>query len=968
MKLLKTIFLLLSLCLISLYTEAQGRKFSFSGRVTEKESGESVMMANVLIEENGLWAMTDDKGAFKISGISPGSYTIVVSELGYQSVRFQLKINADIKDYRIGLEVESLSLEEVVVTAKEGGQMSSASKISKQTIEHVQPSSLADVMQLLPGSVTSNPDLTTAATLSIRDITGTSTANSAGTALIVDGAGFSNDANLQMLSSSSAINAGDNNTASTAGGGVDVRSITTDNIESVEVIRGIPSVIYGDLTSGAVVVKTKAGATPWEIRLKADPKLKQVSFGKGLKMGEKAGMLNFDADYAHAYSDVRSPASAYNRINFQVGYSNTFAGKVTFNAKLRGNWSKASNGSDPDAARLNELQEELDRGLRLNINGRWIINRPWITNFEYMLTGSINGQYAREKTYQGSAGYTPTSSSKTDTEAKGFFTPAQYYSDVNIYGTPVDAQGRITANQVGLYLNERINNRVLLGLEWKMNGNSGRGKVFDPLCPPSPGSAAAYRERSFKDIPYLHRLTAFVEDNFKFSFSGMALELQAGVRFNSIFASGINTNPFSCWEPRFNGRFVFIERKEGFRHLSIRGGWGMAYKMPSMIYLYPEDAYKDLVSFNYNDFDATNYGLAVITTKCTPTGNLSLKPQSSRNIEAGIEWESDWVSGSVVYFNEKMRDGYGFSSRYMPVTYKRYGYTMNPDGSLSQTLVPSAAYPIYNGSSVSVGGRALPSVTDTTFMYYSVPTNSISMDKWGVEFNMDFPQIKPIRTTISVSGAYMNIRQNNNDEVHFHYSKIDGGRSYPYVAIYGGSTSTATGSVRDKLSANIRVVTHIPRIAMVVTLTAQLVFIDRSRQICEYNGSSLPYYYDENGARISGAEALADTRHTKYVNPLSLMDQSGNIIPFTREMEKDPAYTALVKTTNVNTFYLEGGYPFYGMLNIRISKEIKKIATISFYANNFLNLRGRVNHSVTGYPNDRNTPIYFGAEVKISIR
>ena len=32
--------------------------------------------------------------------------------------------------------------------------------------------------------------------------------------------------------------------------GVDMREIPTDNIEKVEVVRGIPSVKYGELTSG----------------------------------------------------------------------------------------------------------------------------------------------------------------------------------------------------------------------------------------------------------------------------------------------------------------------------------------------------------------------------------------------------------------------------------------------------------------------------------------------------------------------------------------------------------------------------------------------------------------------------------------------------------------------------------------------------------------------------------------------
>lgn len=40
-------------------------------------------------------------------------------------------------------------------------------------------------------------------------------------------------------------------------GGTDVRSISTENIESIQIVRGIPSVEYGDLTSGAVIINTK---------------------------------------------------------------------------------------------------------------------------------------------------------------------------------------------------------------------------------------------------------------------------------------------------------------------------------------------------------------------------------------------------------------------------------------------------------------------------------------------------------------------------------------------------------------------------------------------------------------------------------------------------------------------------------------------------------------------------------------
>ena len=68
-------------------------------------------------------------------------------------------------------------------------------------------------------------------------------------------------------------------------GGVDVRSISTENIESVEIIRGIPSVEYGDLTSGAVIVHTKAGREPLRVKAKANPIVYQLSMGTGYVLG-----------------------------------------------------------------------------------------------------------------------------------------------------------------------------------------------------------------------------------------------------------------------------------------------------------------------------------------------------------------------------------------------------------------------------------------------------------------------------------------------------------------------------------------------------------------------------------------------------------------------------------------------------------------------------------------------------------
>ncbi len=922
-------------------------RFPVSGTVVEAGSGEPLMMASVVVRELGIWAVTDAEGHFSLAGVPVGKQELEFVLLGYETKVVPVGVKGPMAGLHVELAVTSLSLDAVVVTAREGGEITTASKISKQTIEHIQPSSLKDVMQLLPGAVTENPSLTQANVLSIRDI-GTSAAGAAGTALIVDGASFSNDANLQMLSTATAMGSGESNVASTAGSGVDARQVSTDNIESVEVVRGIPSVVYGDLTSGAVVVKTKAGVTPWEVRLKADPQIKQVSFGKGFALGEKAGILNFDADYAHAYSDVRSPSSAYNRFNFQTGWSGNFKKKFTVNAKLRAGWSNATNASDPDLL-LDELSQERDRSLRLNVNGRWILNKPWITNVEYLVSGSIADQFSRSRVYQGSAGRTPTSGAMIDGENEAFFTPAQYYSDVKVYGVPVDAQARMTAHQLGSY--GAVTNKVLAGVEWKMRGNLGVGKVFDPAMPPSPGSASAFRERSYRDIPFLHNLTGYLEDNFKVPLGSTQLEIQAGARLGAIFAPGVNTDAFFGVEPRVNGRYTLVKRPSGLRELVLRGGWGVSWKMPSMIYLYPEPAYKDMVSFYYNDFDARDYGLAVITTKRAETSNSALKPQRSRNIEVALEFETDKTGGSLVWFDERMTDGYGFVTEYEPMVYTRYGYTWS-GGTPSQVVLPSGADLVWRIGGVTMDGQRLPSITDTTFMALSRPVNGISTDKWGVEFTFDLARIPALGTSVNVSGAYIQITTHNTGYTQRLYAGTSSGRTYPWVGIYGGSSTTSNGSVKERFNTNVRFITNIPKLAMVVTLTAQMVFFESTRNLCEFAGGDLPYFEDG----------------TWKVNPLYIMDRAGRVQPFTREMQADPQYRNLILTTNTETYYVKQSYPFYGMLNLRLSKEIGKVATVSFYANNILNLRGRVRNSVTHYPNDRNTPLYFGAEVKISIR
>lgn len=51
------------------------------------------------------------------------------------------------------------TLKEVIVTAREAGGMTSSSRISRSAMEHLQPTSFTDLLELLPGNISKDPGM-----------------------------------------------------------------------------------------------------------------------------------------------------------------------------------------------------------------------------------------------------------------------------------------------------------------------------------------------------------------------------------------------------------------------------------------------------------------------------------------------------------------------------------------------------------------------------------------------------------------------------------------------------------------------------------------------------------------------------------------------------------------------------------------------------------------------------------------
>ena len=62
-------------------------QYSITGVVKDSEINEPLINANIIIEENSKGVSTDFDGKFVIKDIAPGSYTLLVSYIGYKSIK-----------------------------------------------------------------------------------------------------------------------------------------------------------------------------------------------------------------------------------------------------------------------------------------------------------------------------------------------------------------------------------------------------------------------------------------------------------------------------------------------------------------------------------------------------------------------------------------------------------------------------------------------------------------------------------------------------------------------------------------------------------------------------------------------------------------------------------------------------------------------------------------------------------------
>lgn len=818
--------------------------------------------------------------------------------------------------------LHAIYLQEAIVTAQESRTRASSSILSRAAIEHIQPFSLSDIMQLLPGNLTPKVSLHTPQYFRIRSSYTEDYSNTLGTGIWIDGARTANNANLQL-----GIIPGEN--AEYGFRGIDTRTIPLTNIESVEVIRGIPSARYGDITTGAVLIHSRAAREPLTFNVKCTPLIKAVQASRGWNTGNN-GILNLFAGFTQTYADPRTHERLFRKTEIQAAWSGKFR-NMTLNTRLSGSLSLDSD--EPDNDRSNgEYTKAKHKVLSANIYGSWQANLCALTSLDYRVTASYAHQddaQRRKHTKMESIG----TNRIIPGEDTAFFIPPNYHSLARIEGIPITVSAALTANLLRQGL--RWRSFTTVGAEWNTEENQGEGRMNDPYFP----SSLWTRPRSYRDIPSLHIGALFAEENITLAGNAGTLSAEIGLRIARGVAGNMRFSPTA--EPRINLRYSPVPA------FTLKAGWGRLRKMPSLAYLFPAPIYADHISYRYND-PTTGHRLAVTNTDVIRQANGSISLPRNDKMEIGFTTGITGLKFEITAFSEQLHGGFSLENSLRPSVARIYQNDHLP-----------GSFPVYTKDGVSINGNLLPYTSDTTFLIYNRTANTLSQNKKGVEYIITTKRWNAIYSTLVIDGAWLRTKeQTGGFSCKYNNSEI-GGKSYPYAAIF----ENAHIRIYERLNTNFRLVTYLPFIRFISSITFQSVWIDRTQTRYESQYGNQVYMKNQEGDIING-NIYTNTEYNKYMNPLYYMDSQGNILRFTPEMASNKQYASLVNSESPNTYLMDSFRPYF-LINLRITKEIGKHTRLTFYANNIAAMNpSRYTASTASYTTLNPTPFY-GAELQL---
>jgi hypothetical protein len=883
---------------------------NITGHVTDAVKRVPVDGARVVVEGTGWAATTDSAGFYRLIGVPAGPQTLRVNRIGFAPSRKQVEVPTS-GELVVNLEMASspLRVPDITVTAepvgRARGELGTASVIEEEAIKNQTATSLAGILELLPGQVLQPPGLDAVQQISLGAVPvswggappgGANVAQptaqnlaSFGTQIVVNGVPLSNNANLQTLGPSAELTF-----PSSVGGGIDLRRIPASTIERVEVIRGIPSAHFGDVTNGVIIVDTHAGVV--------DPLLTGLYDAHNLEGSVVAGRAFGAQQTATAMLDV-TRTMLNPGVNDYSGYrlSAELAHRLTLGAALtepdqaaeprlvadtRLDFYKLYDDAPGTVEQPNVASSSRDAGLqfseraglrlessaRLDLTASFeaIQQRSWSTSPE--LTGEI-----------------PFTANLDAGFAIGHFVGGQYQARGDVDGGPRDLYTRLEWTKFGQALS--ASHELRAGTELRREWNAGAGYQFDIEYPPQVsfnGVQGFDRPRRFDVIPPEVTSAFYVDDRASYRVGAAGrFDVQAGLRLDQMHrgSSWFTAVRDHVLQPRLNVEYAPQP------WLRLRAGAGRMAKTPALASLYPSPQYYDVVNVNWYANDPAER-LAALTTFILDPTNPSLRFSKADRAEVGLEADvpSAGMQFSAVGYVDQLNGGVGIEPE--PTYLLRAHYQLS-DSTQGTGMPPQILQP--------------PTSYDTVPALIYRQANNLTLHERGLELTATVRDIPGLQTGLQVQGAwYWNRVDKVAIEFPSGFSDFQLSQTQPRIPYWNGTSTT--GSL---MLLTSRLIHRQPALGLVVTFTVQCTL----------------------------RSTLADLGSGDSLSWAGYMTRAGVLVPVPASERGEAQYNDLhIARSDI---FGETSSPADWLLSLQVAKTLPLDGRLSVYAYNSLDKIGR---------------------------
>ncbi len=782
------------IAILFLFTQVIFAQKTISGKVLSKETSTSITGVFVRDTKTENWTISDKDGNFSITIPYFQDIELNFSILGKKDVNQILKNNQS--SIIVYLEDNTLRLKEVVVTAEKKRKYSELT-LGTNAINNVQAFSLDDVLQQLPGQTITTFDLNEFKNIVFRTAatsTPTSTIKAFGTSFVMNDIPISNNENMQTFNPNgltfNTFGTRDR-TFTNANAGVDLREISTNNIEEIKVIQGIPSAKYGDLTSGLVLITTKVGRSPYRVSASLRDATSELNLTKGFKLSTNNSM-NVALNYLDNKADPRDNLLNYERVNGNMSWlyknqSSTI--KNTVNTSFRLNLDEAKTDPDDINAAVARNQK---KGFSISNNFMWKPKNLWIDGININGSFSYDKQFSRRDRYINVANAAATDSYEEGIH-EAIILPSQYTSINTVEGIPISTFLTFEATKVLTNESKWIHSLVF-GVSNRTSANKGEGRKnavtgllnFYALTQNN-DNTLGYRDYEFTNSKTETQMSAYAEDRiFKKFQNEQILNVDLGVRFDNQLGN-------MSLQPRINSSFAFN------KVIKVRGGFGLSSKAPSLNQLYTGDRYLDkIVGSGIYTYPGI-YQKAWIQTLITPGDNLNLKPSKSYRSELGFDFNLPFAMLNFTGYYNKLYNG--FSGEKHPE------YRVIPK---AEVVIIGTEIPTYQ----IVG-------TENFYYFTNTLTNNNSSEDTGIEAIINFQKIKPLNLDISLNASYVHSKDFSNVKTYLASSSALSPETYgvfdPRTAFYDNFT----------VSSNFNY--HIPSVGLLISMRTDHVLLRNTK-------------------------------------------------------------------------------------------------------------------------------------------